>query len=583
MAQKDAAPAASAPEAPAAHGNASGASAAASEEKTPFSSPLLTLCLALQQLAQGVEQQDDRPITRMLRQFKALRASCGLQTLRFVASRLLWDADLSPAPPPKDGEKPSAPRASAEKVEPAPPVRRELDEESVAFWAAMKETLEHALQEEKKESMDVDDAAAAPTAFPLCAAEFTPALYEVEAFLALLLLLHLLDSRRYAEAATFGDLLVWRVVGPTGLEEDCGVSPTPQPRKGGDSAGPLRRRRRLDLVGAKCVFYWYRARELSGTLTQSVRAKLLSAYTVASVQHDTMTQATVLNLLLRNYIAHNQYELAMKLISKACFPENLRSNAQQARHLYYLGSIQAVRLEYSAAFAKLQMALRKAPQQPHVAAGFRLAVLKKSIVVELLMGDIPERAIFNRKETRAALLPYKHIVLAVRSGDLHAFASVMAKFEKAFVKDGTLFLIRRLHHNVIRAGLRLISLSYSRISLQDVADKLGLDSAASAESIVAKAILDGVIEATIDHEQKYVESKASVAIYSSTEPQKAFNKRITFCLQLHTDAVRAMQYPEADDTQSRNNDDADERRKALQEEMARVEDEELDDDDLYML
>ncbi|KFH12722.1 PCI domain-containing protein [Toxoplasma gondii VAND] len=283
-----------------------------------------------------------------------------------------------------------------------------------------------------------------------------------------------------------------------------------------------------------------------------------------------MTQATVLNLLLRNYIASNQYELALKLISKACFPENLRSNAQQARHLYYLGCIQAVRLEYSAAFAKLQLALRKAPQQPRVAAGFRLAVLKKAIVVELLMGDIPERAIFSRKETRAALLPYKHIVLAVRSGDLHAFARVMSDFEKAFIKDGTLFLIRRLHHNVIRAGLRLISLSYSRISLEDVAEKLGLDSAASAENIVAKAILDGVIEAAIDHEKKCVESKASVAIYSSTEPQKAFNKRITFCLQLHTDAVKAMQYPEAEETQTRGFDDVDERRKALQEEMARV-------------
>ncbi|PHJ17816.1 pci domain-containing protein, partial [Cystoisospora suis] len=70
---------------------------------------------------------------------------------------------------------------------------------------------------------------------------------------------------------------------------------------------------------------------------------------------------------------------------------------------------------------------------------------------------------------------------------------------------------------------------------EDVAKKLGLETPESAESIVMKAILDGVIgDAQIHHEQKYT----SMSIYSSTEPQKVFNKRITFCLQLHNDAVK---------------------------------------------
>ena len=49
-------------------------------------------------------------------------------------------------------------------------------------------------------------------------------------------------------------------------------------------------------------------------------------------------------------------------------------------------------------------------------------------------------------------------------------------------------LIVRLRHNVIRAGLRRISLAYSRISLADVASKLGLPNVEDTESIVAKAI-----------------------------------------------------------------------------------------------
>ena len=42
-----------------------------------------------------------------------------------------------------------------------------------------------------------------------------------------------------------------------------------------------------------------------------------------------------------------------------------------------------------------------------------------------------------------------------------------------FAADKTANLVARLRHNVIRAGLRRINLAYSRISLQDVATKLG--------------------------------------------------------------------------------------------------------------
>ncbi len=44
-----------------------------------------------------------------------------------------------------------------------------------------------------------------------------------------------------------------------------------------------------------------------------------------------------------------------------------------------------------------------------------------------------------------------------------------------------------MRHNVIKTGVRMISLSYSRISLADIAQKLQLDSPEDAEFIVAKA------------------------------------------------------------------------------------------------
>ena len=101
----------------------------------------------------------------------------------------------------------------------------------------------------------------------------------------------------------------------------------------------------------------------------------------------------------------------------------------------------------------------------------------------------------------------------------------------------------RLRHNVIRTGLCNISISYCRISLDDVAKKLRLDSVADAESIVAKAIRDGAIDATLDHANGYMLSKETGDIYSTTEPQMAFNSRIAFCLNMHNEAVRALRFP----------------------------------------
>ena len=75
---------------------------------------------------------------------------------------------------------------------------------------------------------------------------------------------------------------------------------------------------------------------------------------------------------------------------------------------------------------------------------------------------------------------------AVRSGNLAKFNEALENFSPKFKADHTYTLIIRLRHNVIKTGVRMINLSYSRISLKDVAQKLLLDSPEDAEFIVAK-------------------------------------------------------------------------------------------------
>ena len=68
-------------------------------------------------------------------------------------------------------------------------------------------------------------------------------------------------------------------------------------------------------------------------------------------------------------------------------------------------------------------------------------------------------------------------------------------------KDGNLTLVQRIRHVVIKAGLRKINLSYSRISIKDIVEKLKLENEKDAEFIIGKAIRDGVFLAKINHDE----------------------------------------------------------------------------------
>lgn len=303
-------------------------------------------------------------------------------------------------------------------------------------------------------------------------------------------------------------------------------------------------RRSLDFIQAKMWFYVSRAKELRRDLL-SVRPALLAGLRTATLRHDVETTASIITLLLRNYLLSHDVAQASNLVEKTEFPENA-ANALVARYYYYLARISAIQLDYSSAREYVIASIRKAPQTT-LANGFIQLATKLSIVIELLMGDIPELKIF--KKYAGNFEPYFNVTKAVKLGDLKLFGEVLNKYEAVFVGDDNFTLVSRLRQNVIKTGIRVISLSYSKISLKDICIKLHLDSEESTEYIVSKAIRDGVIEATINHEQGYMKSKELLDVYSTKLPQEAFDQRIKFCLSLHNDLVKSMRYP-SDSTKS---------------------------------
>ena len=99
-----------------------------------------------------------------------------------------------------------------------------------------------------------------------------------------------------------------------------------------------------------------------------------------------------------------------------------------------------------------------------------------------------------------------------------------------------------MRHFVIRTALRTITLAYSRISLRDVCVKLGLDSEEDTEYIVAKAIKDRVIDATIDHTGGFMQSKVKKDLYETDEPQVQIAQRLKYALAMHNEALQGMRF-----------------------------------------
>lgn len=307
-------------------------------------------------------------------------------------------------------------------------------------------------------------------------------------------------------------------------------------------------RRTLDSLAARAYFYFSLFAEQLQPLPPSpnspvvsLRPALLAALRTAVLRKDIDTQATVIVLLLRNYLSTSHITQADLLVSHTKFPENA-SNNQVARYLYYLGRIRAIQLRYTEAHEHLTAATRKAPSSPS-AAGFTQTATKLLLVVELLMGDIPERATFSMASLERALAPYLLLVQAVRVGNLVDFESSIKQHSDTFRRDGTYTLILRLRQNVIKTGIRMMSLSYSRISLRDICIRLHLGSEESAEYIVAKAIRDGVIEATLDRERGFMKSKEIGDVYATREPGEAFHDRIRACLALHDESIKVRLFP----------------------------------------
>lgn len=64
---------------------------------------------------------------------------------------------------------------------------------------------------------------------------------------------------------------------------------------------------------------------------------------------------------------------------------------------------------------------------------------------------------------------------------METFKKILTKFEKIFIADQNFNLIARLKHTVLKFGLKKLNISYSKISMKDIQNKLKLDTVDETE------------------------------------------------------------------------------------------------------
>ena len=297
----------------------------------------------------------------------------------------------------------------------------------------------------------------------------------------------------------------------------------------------------INTLKAKAYYYLALITEKLNIQDQIIN-ELQEAYRTACIEMDFISQVTLINCIIRYYLNNKNIEMARSFISKTKYVENI-SSYEDARYLFYIGKIEAIQMNYSDSYTHLSSSFRKAPEK--TGDGFKNLVNKYLILVQLLMGEIPDMKSLmksNRVRDFKEFEPYLLLLKIVRQGNLEEFKKGIEIYEMNFKRDGTFNLVQRIRQVVIKACLRKINLSYSRISIKDITEKLKLENEKEAEYIIAKAIRDGVFLATINHEEGYVKSKEINDIYSTFEPQRSYQSRILFLNNIFVESQRSMKY-----------------------------------------
>ncbi|KAK2964940.1 putative 26S proteasome non-ATPase regulatory subunit 3 [Blattamonas nauphoetae] len=290
------------------------------------------------------------------------------------------------------------------------------------------------------------------------------------------------------------------------------------------------------------------------------RSQYLTALRNATLLKDSQGQATLVNIIFYSFFQNREYMAARHFVDSIQFPDAC-SSSQNARYSYSLAKLLALEGKYHQAEEHLLLTQTRAPKS---ALGFRSACIKLLSLVKLLQGVIPKRAAFFQPGFEVDLKPYLDIATSVRDGNIKQFDLTIANSQQDFENEGILSLVIRLRTKVIQTGLKRLCLVYSSLPISDITSKLSLQNDNETEVALSRAIKEGVIQAEIDFEGRFMRVIEERNIIETDKPQLMMEERINQCLEMNEKLVKSMRYATL-----RNWDEENEKLKKEREDMER--------------
>lgn len=270
------------------------------------------------------------------------------------------------------------------------------------------------------------------------------------------------------------------------------------------------------------------------------------------------TYTTILLSMLRQHCLKGEWALCgnlLNLTKRTTATEQWKKKVPaslQARLHYYHSLTLAHQAKYEDARLEVLMAQRLAPHAK-LSVGFEQHLQRLSLVVDLLLMDIPSRSVFRLPKMERMLKDGGYLCLtrAVRVGDFACYEQLLEDKDSCFRRDSLHVLVGLLERNVLCSGLKRIIKAYGRIGIIDITRKLGLPSTDRTLEMVKASINDNTLPGC------HLESKESsladnvvlvvgeeVLQYRTSQPTKAFIERIQTLTELSRHCRMSMQYPE---------------------------------------
>lgn len=265
---------------------------------------------------------------------------------------------------------------------------------------------------------------------------------------------------------------------------------------------------------------------------QNQRNELFLRLSAAQQKLDYTAIATFILHITRHYVRDNHFSQASQFLQSITFPplDKISDPLIFSYFIYYKSLINAIHLKYAVAIDDLNSILRT---HDSILTPFYIHVYRLYIIISLLMGVIPDRTIFNIPLIQCNLSNlYFDFVQSVRLGDVAQFNAIITDPESIAIlqSHNTYLLSSRLRPIIVRAGLKQITKVYTSIPLSKITSLLSLKEE-DTHAIVAKAILDDVIQATIDSDNILHTTKSQLK-YISAQPKNVLIDRIDSCLTL---------------------------------------------------